>query len=153
MIITTVPDFDLKIDAMQRKLARADARIADMTTCALRNIPADWRPGYAWTDDCVMNVLSEYVVEIQDRAGIADARIAELERECEQWRDELRIYRETENKRIAELDRLLAEASDVVVDAHRYLAIDPRGREFEFERLSSLLARIKEARAGNGGEG
>jgi len=38
-------------------------------------------------------------------AARAYARIAELKRECVQWRDELRIYRETENKRIAELER------------------------------------------------
>ena len=38
-------------------------------------------------------------------AARADARIAQLERECSQWRDELRIFRETENKRIAELEQ------------------------------------------------
>lgn len=43
-----------------------------------------------------------------DQIVSADARIAELEREIErldaQWRDELRIYRETENARIAGLE-------------------------------------------------
>ena len=34
-----------------------------------------------------------------------DARIAELERECLQWGVEMRIYRETENSRIAELEQ------------------------------------------------
>ena len=38
-------------------------------------------------------------------AARADARIAELERECSQWCEEVRIYSETENKRIAELER------------------------------------------------
>ena len=42
---------------------------------------------------------------VPDFTKLADARIAELERECSQWRDELRIYRETENKRIAELEQ------------------------------------------------
>lgn len=49
-----------------------------------------------------VSAASVTAVEIAARA---DARITELERECSQWRDELRIYRETENKRIAELER------------------------------------------------
>ena len=43
--------------------------------------------------------------DVEKIAARADARIAELERECSQWRDELRIYRETESKRIAELEQ------------------------------------------------
>ena len=43
--------------------------------------------------------------EAADEIEIADARIAELERECSQWREELRIYRDTESKRIAELEQ------------------------------------------------
>ena len=85
-----------------------------------------------------------------------DARIAELEREIErldaQWREELRIYRETGDARIAELDGLLADAGEVVADAARYLAIDPRGQETELARLNALSAAIDAARA-NGGEG
>ena len=54
---------------------------------------------------CDMQILA-----LEQKLARADARIAELERECSQWRDELRIYRETENKRIAELESaLLAE--------------------------------------------
>jgi len=34
---------------------------------------------------------------MEQKLARADARIAELERECAQWRLELRIYRETEN--------------------------------------------------------
>ena len=45
------------------------------------------------------------VERLKGIAASADARIAELERECAQWRLELRIYRETENKRIAELEQ------------------------------------------------
>ena len=45
------------------------------------------------------------IQRMADQIVSADARIAELERECAQWRLELRIYRETENKRIAELER------------------------------------------------
>jgi len=46
-----------------------------------------------------------HALQAAEIAARADARIAELERECSQWRDELRIYRETENKRIAELEQ------------------------------------------------
>jgi len=54
---------------------------------------------------CDMKILA-----LEQKLARADARIAELELECSQWRDELRIYRETENKRIAELESaLLAE--------------------------------------------
>lgn len=42
---------------------------------------------------------------LEQKLARADARIAQLERECSQWRDELRIYREAENARIAELER------------------------------------------------
>ena len=42
---------------------------------------------------------------LKEKLARSDARIAELERECTQWREELRIYRETENKRIAELEQ------------------------------------------------
>ena len=49
---------------------------------------------------CDMKILA-----LEQKLARADARIAELERECSQWRDELRIYRETESKRIAELEQ------------------------------------------------
>jgi len=42
---------------------------------------------------------------LEQKLTRADARIAELELELAQWRLELRIYRETENKRIAELEQ------------------------------------------------
>jgi hypothetical protein len=70
----------IALDAANSKLAESRSQIADMTACALKNIPADWRPGYAWTDDCVMNVLSEYVVATQERSGRAEAKLAEYER-------------------------------------------------------------------------
>ena len=50
-------------------------------------------------------LMQQYVNSHSPAPESADARIAELERECSQWRDELRIYRETENKRIAELEQ------------------------------------------------
>jgi len=53
-----------------------------------------WQSGHAI-------VPRQYALTIATRA---DARIAELERECEQWRDELRIYRETESAQIAEIE-------------------------------------------------
>jgi len=47
--------------------------------------------------------------DIASELAVRDARIAEMERDNEridaQWREELRIYRETENKRIAELEQ------------------------------------------------
>lgn len=136
---------------------------------------------------------------LKEKLARSDARIAELERDNEridaQWRDELRIYREAENSRIAELEQsvtvrdteiarletdlelgrhtlmlesermqgeinraakthesemeLLAESGEVVADAARYLAIDPRGQEAELARLTALVEAI--ARAGNGG--
>lgn len=48
---------------------------------------------------------------VADFTKLADARIAELERDIErldaQWRDELRIYREADGARIAELESAL----------------------------------------------
>lgn len=61
--------------------------------------------------------------QVFDALGRADARIAELERECSQWRDELRIYRETEDARIAGLE---AEVSRLRADAERIRRIDER---------------------------
>jgi len=47
--------------------------------------------------------------DIASELAVRDARIAEMERDNErfdaQWREELRIYRETENARIAELEQ------------------------------------------------
>lgn len=47
--------------------------------------------------------------------------------------------------RIAALSRLLAEAGEVVADAARYLAIDPRGREAELARLNAMVEEIGRA--------
>ena len=55
--------------------------------------------------DVTLEKYRATLAEPSEIAARADARIAELERECSQWRDELRIYRETENKRIAELEQ------------------------------------------------
>jgi len=54
-------------------------------------------------------IALEIIESMEQKLARADARIAEMERDNEridaQWRDELRIYRETENKRIAELEQ------------------------------------------------
>ena len=98
-----------------------------------------------------------------------DARIAELEREIErldaQWRDELRIYRETDDARIAELE---AEVSGLRVDAERWRKLRgmhwsneddftvTRGRSVKLGFLAysgeQLDAAIDAARANGGGE-
>ena len=95
-------------------------------------------------------------------AARADARIAELERECSQWRDELRIYRETENKRIAELETDL-ELARRDVERYRWLR-DESGNDHHTPWCAvgysdptwltgeHLDAAIDAARAGNGGE-
>ena len=113
-------------------------------------------------------------------AARADARIAELERECQQWRDELRIYRETENKRIAELEqsvtvrdteiaRLEMDLELARIGARRYETarrMDPRmwadacklnlftGKHFDeiIDELRPFMFPQDAARAGNGGE-
>ena len=112
-------------------------------------------------------------------AASADARIAELERECAQWRDELRIYRETENKRIAELEQAvtvrdteiarLRDALDQSALEYADLAVSAKSLEEHLGALvevsdDSTIARARavmngddigededEARAGNGG--
>lgn len=109
-------------------------------------------------------------------AARADARIAELERECSQWRDELRIYRETENKRIAELEAEVARLRDALDQSaleYADLAVSAKSLEEHLHVLvevseDSTIARARavlngddigedededEARAGNGGGG
>ena len=119
-------------------------------------------------------------IEAAEIAARADARITEIERECSQWRDELRIYRETENKRIAELEQALTVRDTEIArletdselarrDAERYRWLrdsDNEGPisagnatafgEYGFERVEwfygdELDAAVDEARAGNGG--
>ncbi len=112
-------------------------------------------------------------------AARADARIAELERECSQWRLELRIYRETENSRIAELEQSVtvrdAEIARLETDLELARRDGNRWRKlramnwtqkdaFAVVDVSSLKlgtltythdrldAAIDKARAGNGGE-
>ncbi len=93
---------------------------------------------------------------VADFTKLADARIAELEREIErldaQWRDELRIYRETEDVRIAELVDLLTECRDCVAsDINHTLAQFHEPAAVDY--LHALLMRVDAAlaRAGNGG--
>ena len=105
-------------------------------------------------------------------AARADARITELERECSQWREELRIYRETENKRIAELELEVARLRDALDQSaleYADLAVSAKSLEEHLGALvevsdDSTIARARavmngddigededEARAGNGG--
>lgn len=91
-----------------------------------------------------------------DIAARADARIAELERDIErldaQWREELRIYRESGDARIAELVDLLTECRDCVAsDINHTLAQFHEPAAVDY--LHALLMRVDAAlaRAGNGG--
>ncbi len=68
---------DLAAAVAERDRSRSNAQ--DLTECAMKNIPADWRPGYAWTDDCVMNVLAEYVGDIQSERDALRARLAAID--------------------------------------------------------------------------
>ena len=90
-------------------------------------------------------------------AARAYARIAELERECAQWRLEFRIYRETENARIAELEAALRRvrrwcmggsySASVQVAMQKWI---DGGMVGVMPALTGLESAI-EARAGNGG--
>lgn len=116
-------------------------------------------------------------------AANADARIAELERDNEridaQWREELRIYREAENARIAELEQAVAIRDTEIarletdlelarIGARRYETarrMDPRmwadacklnlftGKHFDeiIDELQPFMFPHDAARAGNGG--
>jgi len=118
---------------------------------------------------------------VADFAKLSDARIAELELECSQWREELRIYRETENARIAELEqsvtvrdaeiaRLETDLEVARIGARRYETarrMDPRmwadacklhlftSKPFDeiIDQLRPFMFPQDAARAGNGGEG
>jgi len=95
-------------------------------------------------------------------APVADARTAELERNIErldaQWRDELRIYREVDGARIAELERdaaryrylarLMRGEPELMGDAYGFRWALPDGI---LSDRTTLAAAIDEARAGNGG--
>jgi hypothetical protein len=85
-------------------------------------------------------------------AARADARIAELERECDQWREELRIYRETENKRIAELEQDVTELQRIKQAAELVLRWDWSDNDDDcLDDMRELSKAIDKARAGNGG--
>ena len=93
----------------------------------------------------------------------ADAEIAGLRADAEridaQWRDELRIYRETENERIAELESALrlvrrwcmgsGYSASVQVAMQKWI---DGGMVGAMPQLTGLEAAIDAARA-NGGEG
>lgn len=96
-------------------------------------------------------------------AARADARIAELEREIErldaQWREELRIYRETESARIAELEAALRRVRRWCMGDGYSASVQVAMQEWidggmvgAMPKLTGLESAI-EARAGNGGEG
>jgi len=117
--------------------------------------------------------------DIASELAVRDARIAEMERDNEridaQWREELRIYRETENKRIAELEQAVTVRDTEIArletdlelarrDAARYRWLrDESGNDHHTPWCAvgysdptwltgeHLDAAIDEARAGNGG--
>ena len=84
------------------------------------------------TDDYFARVLRDYATAATTRA---DARITELERECAQWRDELRIYCETENARIAELERAVTVRDTEIARLETDLELARR----EVKRLGDAL--------------
>ena len=114
-------------------------------------------------------IALEIIESMEQKLASAGARIAELEREIErldaQWRDELRIYRETDDARIAELE---AEVSGLRVDAERWRKLRgmhwsneddftvTRGRSVKLGFLAysgeQLDAAIDAARANGSGE-
>lgn len=79
-----------------------------------------------------------HALQAAEIAARADARIAELERECSQWRDELRIYRETENKRIAELERAVTVRDTEIARLETDLELARRDADY-----LRLFARIR----------
>ena len=99
--------------------------------------------------------------DIASELAVRDARIAEMERDNErfdaQWREELRIYRETENARIAELEAALRRvrrwcmggsySASVQVAMQKWI---DGGMVGVMPALTGLESAI-EARAGNGG--
>ena len=110
---------------------------------------------------------------LEQKLARADARIAQLERECSQWRDELRIYREAENARIAELERSVTVRDTEIARLETDLELARREVKSLEEHLHALvevsedstIARARAvlngddigededtARAGNGGE-
>ena len=110
------------------------------------------------------------IQRMADQIVSADARIAELERECQQWRLELRIYRETENKRIAELEQSVTVRDTEIARLETYLELARRDAErldwfrtltphklariraaFMPDSAGDVRATIDAARAGNGG--
>ena len=96
-------------------------------------------------------------------AARADARIAELEREIErldaQWREELRIYRETDGARIAGLEAALRRVRRWCMGSGYSASAQVAMKEWidggmvgGMPELTGLEAAIDAARA-NGGEG
>jgi len=128
----------------------------------------DENPGVQGLAQLGRNAINR-VSRLESQLASADARIAELERNIErldaQWREELRIYREADDARIAELE---AEVSGLRVDAERWRKLRgmhwskeddftvTRGRSVKLGFLAysgeQLDAAIDAARANGGGE-
>ena len=123
-------------------------------------------------DSFERSVCAKQMREAADTLERADARIAELDRECAQWREELRIYRETENSRIAELERSVTVRDTEIARLETDLELARRDAErldwfrtltphklariraaFMPDSAGDVRATIDAARAGNGGEG
>ena len=112
-------------------LERADARIAQLESDREEGITCNAR--------------------LSSELGKRDARIAELERECSQWRLELRIYRETESKRIAELEQDVTELQRIKQAAELVLRWDWSDNDDDcLDDMRELSKAIDKARAGNG---
>lgn len=113
----------------------------------------DENPGVQGLAQLGRNAINR-VSRLESQLARADARIAELEREIErldaQWRDELRIYRETEDVRIAELESRLSKLLHAAENVRRWDWSD--NDEDCVDDILKLGDAIDAARA-NGGEG
>ena len=90
-------------------------------------------------DQCTM------VIQLRAIIARADARIAELKRECVQWRLELRIYRETENKRIAELEQAVTVRDTDIARLNAGVESARHALMVETERMQNEINRIAQA--------
>jgi hypothetical protein len=88
--------------------------------------------------------ILDHMVNDRERSKQADAEIAALRAECDQWREELRIYRETESADTARLDWFRT------LTPHKLSRIRA---QFMPEKSGDIRAAIDAARGEGGGNG
>ena len=122
----------------------------------------DENPGVQGLAQLGRNAINR-VSRLESQLARADARIAELERNIErldaQWREELRIYRESGDARIAELEAALRRVRRWCMGSGYSASVRVAMKEWidggmvgGMPELTGLEAAIDAARA-NGGEG